>query len=86
MTIALPIDEQIAPHQLPLIAGLAVRNAAAELSGSQEILLKWPNDLLFGDRKIGGLLCERILKADLVGIGLNLNVDVSRAPCPCDSA
>jgi len=80
VTIALPIDDHIAPHQLPLIAGLAVRNAAAELSGNQDILLKWPNDILFGDRKLGGLLCERIQKADLVGIGLNLNVDSSAAP------
>jgi BirA family biotin operon repressor/biotin-[acetyl-CoA-carboxylase] ligase len=80
VTFALPIDDQIAPHQLPLIAGLAVRNAAAELSGNQQILLKWPNDILFGDRKLGGLLCERIQKADLVGIGLNLNTDAATAP------
>jgi BirA family biotin operon repressor/biotin-[acetyl-CoA-carboxylase] ligase len=80
VTFALPIDDQISPHQLPLIAGLAVRNAAAELTGSQQILLKWPNDILFGDRKLGGLLCERIQKADLVGIGLNLNVDTTGAP------
>jgi BirA family biotin operon repressor/biotin-[acetyl-CoA-carboxylase] ligase len=80
VTIALPIDDQIAPHLIPLIAGLAVRNAAAELTGNRDILLKWPNDILFGDRKLGGLLCERILKADLVGIGLNLNVDTSTAP------
>jgi BirA family biotin operon repressor/biotin-[acetyl-CoA-carboxylase] ligase len=80
VTLALPIDEQIAPHQIPLIAGLAVRNAAAELTGDQQILLKWPNDILHRDRKLGGLLCERIQKADLVGIGLNVNVDVSAAP------
>lgn len=80
VTIALPIDEQLAPHQLPLVAGLAVRNAAAELTGNQEILLKWPNDLLFRDRKLGGLLCERIQRTDLIGIGLNLNVNLSAAP------
>jgi BirA family biotin operon repressor/biotin-[acetyl-CoA-carboxylase] ligase len=80
VTLALPLDDQIAPHQIPLIAGLAVRNAAAEITGNQEILLKWPNDILFDGRKLCGLLCERISKADLVGIGLNLNVDVSAAP------
>ena len=80
VTFALPLDDQIAPHQLPLIAGLAVRNAAAELSGCQDILLKWPNDILYGDRKLGGLLCERIQKADLVGIGLNLNTNIAKAP------
>jgi BirA family biotin operon repressor/biotin-[acetyl-CoA-carboxylase] ligase len=80
VTFALPLDDQIAPHQLPLIAGLAVRSAAAELSGCENILLKWPNDILFGDRKLGGLLCERIQKADLVGVGLNLNTDTAKAP------
>src|SRR5436305_1445423 len=80
VTFVLPADPQIAPHQLPLIAGLAARNAAAELTGDQHIQLKWPNDLLYGWRKLGGLLCERVLKADLVGLGLNVNLDPSRAP------
>jgi BirA family transcriptional regulator, biotin operon repressor / biotin---[acetyl-CoA-carboxylase] ligase len=80
VTFALPIDEQILPHQFPLIAGLAVRSAAAELAGDDRILLKWPNDLLHDEKKLGGLLCERVLKADLVGIGLNLNADLRTAP------
>jgi BirA family biotin operon repressor/biotin-[acetyl-CoA-carboxylase] ligase len=80
VTFVLPVDEQIAPHQLPLIAGLAVRNAVAELTLDNGIQLKWPNDLLYGGRKLGGLLCERVLKADLVGLGLNINVDPRSAP------
>jgi BirA family biotin operon repressor/biotin-[acetyl-CoA-carboxylase] ligase len=80
VTFALPVDKNIAPHQLPLIAGLAVRNAAAELTGDNGVQLKWPNDLLYGDRKLGGLLCERIDKADLVGLGLNVNLDPRAAP------
>lgn len=73
MTLALPVAEHLKPHQVPLIAGLAVRNALCELSGSEEIQLKWPNDLLIGDRKLGGLLCERVEKADLIGIGINVS-------------
>jgi BirA family biotin operon repressor/biotin-[acetyl-CoA-carboxylase] ligase len=80
VTFALPVDDQLLPHQIPLIAGLAVRNAAAELCGSQNVLLKWPNDLLYEGRKLGGLLCERIDKADLVGLGLNVNLDPQTAP------
>jgi BirA family biotin operon repressor/biotin-[acetyl-CoA-carboxylase] ligase len=80
VTFALPVDDQLLPHQIPLLAGLAVRNAAAELSGSDAISLKWPNDILFEGRKLGGLLCERIDKADLVGLGLNVNLDPSAAP------
>src|SRR5205085_1483838 len=80
VTFVLPVDPQIAPHQLPLIAGLAARNAAAELTGDEHIQLKWPNDLLYRGRKIGGLLCERVLKADLIGLGLNVNLAPGRAP------
>ena len=75
-----PADDQVSPHQLPLVAGLAVRNAAAELTGSDAIQLKWPNDLLYRGRKLAGLLCERVMKADLVGLGLNVNLDPATAP------
>ncbi len=79
-TFVLPIDEQVEPYQIPLIAGLAVRNAAAELSGNPGIQLKWPNDVMYEGKKLAGLLCERTEKADLVGVGLNVTVDPSRAP------
>jgi BirA family biotin operon repressor/biotin-[acetyl-CoA-carboxylase] ligase len=80
VTFVLPVDDQLRPHQIPLISGLAVRNAAAELSGSEKVQLKWPNDLLFDGRKLGGLLCERTDKVDLVGFGLNVNLDPRTAP------
>lgn len=80
VTFVLPIDEQVAPHQLPLLAGLAARNAAAELIGDDTIALKWPNDLLHDGKKLGGLLCERILKADLIGLGLNVNIAAKSLP------
>jgi BirA family biotin operon repressor/biotin-[acetyl-CoA-carboxylase] ligase len=80
VTFALPVNDGISPHHLPLIAGLAARNAAAEVAADNGVQLKWPNDLLYGGRKLGGLLCERIDKADLVGLGLNVNLDVTTAP------
>jgi BirA family biotin operon repressor/biotin-[acetyl-CoA-carboxylase] ligase len=72
----------VSPHQLPLVSGLAVRNAAAELTGNDDIQLKWPNDVLFQGRKLAGLLCERVHKADLIGLGLNVNLDSATAPVP----
>jgi len=82
VTFVIPIGTMLAPYQLPLVAGLAVRDAAAELSGDDAIFLKWPNDLLHNGRKLAGLLCERIHKADLIGLGLNVNVDPRQAPRP----
>jgi BirA family biotin operon repressor/biotin-[acetyl-CoA-carboxylase] ligase len=79
-TFVLPIEEHLATHQLPLAAGLAVRNAAAELTGDDRIALKWPNDVVWRGRKLAGVLCERVGRADLIGIGLNVNIAVGDAP------
>lgn len=40
--------------------------------------IKWPNDILVGDRKICGMLCEMEVEADMVkylniGMGININ-------------
>jgi BirA family biotin operon repressor/biotin-[acetyl-CoA-carboxylase] ligase len=80
VTFVLPVQEHTLPHQVPLIAGLAVRNALAAHSGIEDIQLKWPNDLLHRDRKLAGLLCERLDSIDLIGLGVNVNVEVARVP------
>jgi BirA family biotin operon repressor/biotin-[acetyl-CoA-carboxylase] ligase len=82
VTFVFPVDERVMPHQLPLAAGLAVRNACAAVAGNDGILLKWPNDVLCDGRKLAGLLCERVDNADLVGLGLNVNVNPGDAPAP----
>jgi BirA family biotin operon repressor/biotin-[acetyl-CoA-carboxylase] ligase len=79
-TFVLPANEHLAAHHVPLLAGLAVRSAAVELAGTQDILLKWPNDLLCDGRKLAGLLCERIHGADLIGVGLNVDIDPADVP------
>jgi BirA family biotin operon repressor/biotin-[acetyl-CoA-carboxylase] ligase len=79
-TFALAVHERLAPQELPLIAGLAVRAAAVELTGKPQIQLKWPNDVLLEGKKLAGLLCERVSNVDLLGVGLNVNVRASAAP------
>lgn len=80
VTFALPIEEHLSVHQVPLVAGLAVRNAAAELCGQTTISLKWPNDVFHDGRKLAGLLCERVHRVDLIGLGLNVNNNPRLAP------
>ncbi len=79
-TFVMPIEAHLAAHHVPLIAGVAVRRAVAELSGYDGIQLKWPNDLLHDGRKLAGLLCERVEQADLIGVGLNVNVNLKQIP------
>jgi BirA family transcriptional regulator, biotin operon repressor / biotin---[acetyl-CoA-carboxylase] ligase len=61
---------------LSLRAGLAVAQAL-ELLGAPTLGLKWPNDLMLGDRKLGGILCEARWQGNAPGwvaLGLGLNV------------
>jgi len=54
----------------PLLS-LAAGVAAAEACG-QGVRLKWPNDLLLGGRKVGGILVEASPSKAVCGIGINL--------------
>ncbi|HKC83145.1 MAG TPA: biotin--[acetyl-CoA-carboxylase] ligase [bacterium] len=54
----------------PLLS-LAAGVAAAEACGPR-VRLKWPNDLLLDDRKLGGILVETTARKAVCGIGINL--------------
>lgn len=74
------------PSWVPLLTGLAVHHAVAEVAGVTTSL-KWPNDVLVPadrDRKLAGILCE--WTPDGVVVGLGLNVDTARADLPLDTA
>lgn len=63
---------------LSLVVGLVVRNALDDV-GVKEAGLKWPNDVLVGERKIAGVLLELVGDpADqgfvIIGIGVNVNM------------
>jgi len=62
-------------HPKPYLVGMAVALAAAGVLHCQ---LRWPNDLVFGPLKVGGILTELLPDAQgrlvpVVGIGINLN-------------
>ncbi len=70
----LPSDALI----LSLAAGLAVRAAVAEIAPQLAVDLKWPNDLLLGGKKFGGILTEMNAEVTrvrhlVVGVGINVN-------------
>lgn len=62
---------------LPLAVGLAAAEAVENVSGLK-VDLRWPNDLLMGRRKAGGILVEASTQAGgtafaVVGIGINVH-------------
>lgn len=77
VTFAVPSDAAVPPQQVPLIAGLAIRDALSTLTGIDALQIKWPNDLWHDGLKLAGLLCERVENADLIGVGLNVNLDLT---------
>ena len=63
---------------IPLLAGATMAVAIRDVAGV-DVRCKWPNDLLVGDAKVGGILVESSvvdgrLAHVVVGIGVNLEV------------
>ncbi len=56
---------------LTLLFGVAAASAVRRLA-EVDVRLKWPNDLLVGERKLAGVLAERSEGAVVVGMGLNV--------------
>jgi len=57
---------------VPLLVGLAVVRSVVAL-GLPNARLKWPNDVLVGDNKLAGILCEALPSGTVVaGVGINL--------------
>ena len=66
---------------LPLLAGVALVETVRRL-GEVDAGLKWPNDLLIGDRKCAGILAESIGDGVVLGVGLNVSLREPELPTP----
>lgn len=71
-----PNDRGVELHRLTQAVALAAADACVAAGGFRPDL-KWPNDLLVGDRKLAGILAESLVEggvitAVVVGMGLNV--------------
>ncbi len=69
--------------RLMLTAGVAVACAIQQIGTTPQ--LKWPNDILIGDRKVGGILTEAVFNKTridfaVLGIGINVNTEQDELP------
>ena len=83
--IARPREQRAIPL-ITIAAGVAVRDGIAHSTGLESVL-KWPNDVLVGRRKLAGILAEghslgSAAQAVVIGVGVN----VRRASYPPDVA
>ena len=85
MTIILRPDvDLLEASKLTIVAGVALAKTLND-EFNIDAGIKWPNDILIGDKKICGILTEAItekdkIKAVLVGIGLDVNLDEEEIP------
>jgi len=80
--LSLILRPKISPAQSPVITLMvssSICKAIQEVCGI-EARIKWPNDILLQNKKLGGILTEINAEADrvhflIIGIGLNVNND-----------
>jgi BirA family biotin operon repressor/biotin-[acetyl-CoA-carboxylase] ligase len=85
---SLQLRPPIAPERLPELTGVAAHacaEAVAALAGL-EPELKFPNDVLVGERKLAGVLAEAREERVVLGIGVNVNVPAGQLPREVDRA
>ncbi|MBU2540422.1 MAG: biotin--[acetyl-CoA-carboxylase] ligase [Candidatus Omnitrophica bacterium] len=78
---------KIIPQQasiLTIVIAVSVAEAIKQTCGLDPTI-KWPNDILLGDRKLGGILVEMnaemdIIKFVIVGVGLNVSQSKTQLP------
>ena len=78
--LSLLLRPPLPPTELPkltLTAAVAVVEALKEVT-ALEIGIKWPNDIIFDGKKLGGILTEMETESDqmshvILGVGLNIN-------------
>ena len=69
-------------RKFTLWQGISICNYLRTLCKTEDIKLKWPNDIIVGNKKLGGMLteakidCENI-KSLVFGFGLNINSKVT---------
>ncbi|AEF42269.1 biotin--[acetyl-CoA-carboxylase] ligase [Hoyosella subflava] len=72
---------------IPLLTGVAVARALREAAGV-DARLKWPNDILVGERKIAGILAEVASQPGTLGVvvGFGINVCLAENELPVPTA
>lgn len=68
--------------QLTTVCAALAAASACERASGVRVSLKWPNDVMVGDRKLGGILAEALPGGIGVVVGLGLNVDWGEVALP----
>ena len=67
---------------LPLLTGLSAIFALMKLEPASSLTLKWPNDILLGDGKVGGIIVQVSGDGVIIGVGINVGMTEEELPVP----
>ena len=82
LTFSLALDMGFLPAERQFLLSEAVPLGIVEvldgLLPSEQLSIKWPNDIYYGNHKIGGILINSTIKGgmmdvSIIGVGLNVN-------------
>lgn len=85
--MSIVLRPEISPRDATVLTLMSAVSCATAIKkcSSIPVTIKWPNDLMVSDMKLGGILTE--IKADMdrishavVGIGININLDLTDMP------
>jgi len=87
LILSVLLRPKLSPSQvsrITLMAGVSAVRAIRSVI-SQHLGIKWPNDILYQGKKVGGILTEMSAEADevhfiVLGIGINVNADPAELP------
>ena len=85
-SLAVPVADRDRLQALPMRAAVALADVVARVGGVA-CRLKWPNDLMIGHRKLGGILIDAVSRHDrelwaVIGFGINHGHGESELPTP----
>ena len=83
LTFSLYIEPKVEREEwsfITLLAGLSVHEALASLDPQVSVGIKWPNDLLIGDKKFVGMIAQATKKGIILGIGINVGMTAEELP------
>lgn len=90
--LSLILKPKILPNQasiLTLLSAVSICEAIKKITGL-DTQIKWPNDILIHNKKLGGILTELNAEMDeirfvIIGVGLNVNNDTKTIPAAATS-
>lgn len=63
---------------IPLLAGYSIADTLRKIGA--DVTVKWPNDLLINEMKVGGIISTAVGQGVVVGIGINVSTSVTELP------